>query len=58
MSNIMYKDEIERAYKVLGYRAEDQNIMDIKGLYEDHIIDGVKRDELLKYNKELAKEYC
>lgn len=58
MSNIMYKDEIERAYKVLGYRAEDQNIMDIKGLYEDHIINGVKRDELLKYNKELAKEYC
>ena len=54
----MYKDESERAYKVLGYRAEDQNIMDIKGLYEDHIIDDVKRDELLKYNKELAKVYC
>ena len=58
MSDIVYKDEIERAYRVLGYRAEDQNIMDIKGLYEDHMIDDVKRDKLLKYNKELAKRYC
>lgn len=52
MNNIIYKNEVKRAYIVLGYRAESQNTIDINGLYEDNMVDEIERDALLKYNKE------
>ena len=57
MNNIIYKNEVKRAYIVLGYRAESQNTIDINGLYEDNMVDEIERDALLKYNKELTKRY-
>ena len=42
MNNIIYKNEVKRAYIVLGYRAESQNTIDINGLYEDNMVKSKK----------------
>lgn len=54
----MFKDEIERAYKVLGYTAETQNDCDIESWYKENYIDEVVRDDLHRLNFDLAKEYA
>lgn len=47
-----FKDEIDRAYRVLGRdRGELQNEMDIEVWYADGLISMSGRDELRRYNK-------
>lgn len=53
----MFKDEIQRSYRVLGCAAESQNYFDIENWYKENRIDDVIRHDLHRLNRDLAKEY-
>ena len=50
-----FKQEIHRAYMVLGEQAEMQNDMDINKWFKDGIIYEHERDSLKRYNRNLYK---
>lgn len=50
------KQEIRRAYMVLGEQAEMQNDMDIDQWLKDGMISVPERDSLKRYNRNLLKE--
>lgn len=50
------KEEIKRAYDVLGAQAECQNYRDIVAWYQNYQITTKQYESLQRYNKKLAEE--